>query len=609
MPITVPGNPYTGPDAKQSTQGMGLHEAPKTKYGKYGLISSLVQNVDKEVRRYSDSLGKTRVLDATNQLKLFGNELDDNPETGWKARKGGKALEKIDGQDLPSFVMKQYDDKVNEIRQGLNFKQRQAFDAYVKSDRAVRQMKLDRHMVAAAKDKEQESKNVAYKIAIDQMGSGDDAKYKEGHDSAIALLQWTSNETGKDVLVMDHLSSAHLAGITAMIAQGRIDNAKAALKLYDGEITSGHKTKIREAIKKSEEAAYAKALTDAEVKKNPDMLNDTRSLEQITLDIYNGNGKKSWERAQKAAEDYVAKRRKRTEIYNSQNAAEMKAGIDTIKNGGSVSDMVDADTLTEDQWGALAAYERRVKLGGSQISHSSAYQQLNSSDDALKNMTWAEFYAKRPYLNDSDFDYFMQRKQVLMSGKTPTGPNEKVRKIVKEFFPAPKSKAQATMYGVALRTITDQLLADSEVTSGKVSDEAIRDRVRRFLNQEITYPKESTFSWLPFFDSETRGKTTPGKLTAGTDDFKPGESIKGILAAGLGAVGIEDPTAEDMTESYFQIVMKKKSTITGADRMVGWLRENRKEDLDAIVEAFAKRGITNPDYSMIVRAYIESNAQ
>ena len=609
MPITVPGNPFSGPDAKQSTQAMGLHAAPETKYGKYGLIGSVVQNVDKEVRRYSDSLDKTRVLDATNRLKLFGNELDDNPETGWKSKKGSQALEKIDGQDLPSIVMKQYDDKVNEIRKDLNFRQRLAFDAYVKSDRAVRQMKLDHHMVAAAKASEQEAKDVAYKIAIDQMGSGDDAKYKEGHDSAIALLQWTANETGKEVLVMEHLSSAHLAGISTMIANGRIDAAKAALKTYDGEITSAHKAKIREAIKKTEEAAYAKTLTDSEVKKNPDLLNDTRSLEQVTLDIYNGNGKKNWERAQKAAEDYVAKRRKRKEVYDSQNAAEMKAGLDTIKNGGSVSDLVNADTLTEDQWAALSAYERRVKLGGSQISHSSVYQQLNSSDDALKSMTWAEFYAKRPFLNDADFDYFLQRKQILMSGKTPAGPQEKVRKIVKEFFPAPKSTSQSAMYGVALRTITDQLLADSEVTSGKVSDEAIRDRVRRFLNQEITYPKESALGWLPFFDSETKGKTTPGKLTSGKDEFSPGESIKGILSAGLSAVGVEEPTAEDLAETYFQIVIKKKSSITGADRMVDWMRANRKEDLDAIVEAFAKRGITQPDQSMIVRAYIESNAQ
>lgn len=607
MPITVPGNPFSGPAARQATQGMGLHEAPKTKYNKYALMGAVAQGVDTAVRKYSDDLDKTRVLDATNKLKLFGNELDDNPETGWTSKTGSKALEKIEGQDLPAYVMRQYDDKVDEIRKGLNFRQRQAFDAYVKNDRAVRQMKLDHHMVKAARDNQQEVKNIAYKIAIDQMGSGDETKYKEGRDSAVALLQWTANETGKEVLVMEHLSTAHLAGITAMIGEGKIESAKAALKAYDGEITSAHKAKIREAIKKTEESALTKRLTDSEVKKTPDMLNDGRSLEQITLDIYKRDGKKSWERAQKAAEDYAAKRRNAKAVFESQNAAEMKAGLDTIRSGGSVNDLVDADTLTEDQWASLANYEKRVKLGGANFTYSSVYQQLNSSDDELKAMSWADFYAKRPYLNDVDFDYFMKRKQTLMAGKTPSGPEEKVRRIIKEFFPAPKSNSQKAMYGVALRTITDQLLADSEVTAGKVTDEAIRDRVKRFLNQEIKYREDSFFSWLPFVDKESDTKTTPKKMVDG-GGFSPGETLKGMLAEGLKTLGIEEPTQEDLAESFFQIVIKRKSTITGAAQMVEWIRQNRSDEYADLMRGFRDAGIENPDMSMVVRAYIEQKS-
>ena len=100
MPITVPGNPFSGPDAKQSTQAMGLHAAPETKYNKYALIRSVAQGAEKEVRRYSDSLDKTRVLDAMNELKLYSDELENNPETGWKTKTAGKANEKIDGQSL-----------------------------------------------------------------------------------------------------------------------------------------------------------------------------------------------------------------------------------------------------------------------------------------------------------------------------------------------------------------------------------------------------------------------------------------------------------------------------------------------------------------------------
>lgn len=238
MPITVPGNPFSGPDAKQSTQAMGLHAAPETKYNKYSLIRSVAQGAEKEVRRYSDSLDKTRVLDAMNELKLYSDELENNPETGWKTKTAGKANEKIDGQSLPEHFMGQYDDRVKSIRSRLTFKQRVAFDEYVKTDRAVKQVAIDRHMVKAAKDYQHEVQNATFRIALDDMASGDPKRYADGRKSAMGILQMTANESGKPIVAMQFLSEAHRSGIVSMYESGDKQAAKYALEAAKEEMTS-----------------------------------------------------------------------------------------------------------------------------------------------------------------------------------------------------------------------------------------------------------------------------------------------------------------------------------------------------------------------------------
>ena len=255
MAINIP-NPYAGPDSKQSVTGMGLHAAPTAKNAVD--LGGIGGQLNDAARKYLDELDKTRVLEATNKLKLYGDQLDDDPETGWKSQKGARAFQKVENEDLPRRVMKTYDEKVAELRGELNFRQRGAFDAFVKNDRAIRQVALDRHMVEQARSMKTEQQQISYKIAIDSMGSGDPTKYMEGHTAAMALLQQTANESGSEIYVPDKLSAAHRAGIIRMASTGQVREAKAFFEKFKDELNSDDAWAVNEAFKKIDDAQRVK---------------------------------------------------------------------------------------------------------------------------------------------------------------------------------------------------------------------------------------------------------------------------------------------------------------------------------------------------------------
>ena len=709
MAITIP-DPFKGPDAKQSVVKMGLHDAPKAQNAVQ--LGAIGAQLNEAAQRYQADLDKTRILEATNKLKLFSDQLDDDPETGWKAQTGSKAFDIVERESLPRRVMKSYDEKVTELRGALNMRQREAFDAFVKNDRAVRQVALDRHMVAQARTMKQEQQQIAYNIALDGMGSGDPGKYAEGREAALSLLQQQANESGKEVYVPEKLSAAHRAGIIRMASTKNVAFAKRFFEQHKDEITADDQWAITEAFKKLEEQGRIKqaadeeksmadavvrlagsGLSEAEVSKelqkifpgkSPSVINkalnavrsereaqtklgaidlyerfkddlkpgmtdveisgavqsllpdqpDEVKAEVVKLAVNGGKTHKALEKDRlnaysktlaggnlsrreiyesireafpelssrevwQATDEVIAARLQEKKARELQSGQEALAAYETIKQGGSMADMLDMEHMYGRTKTGLEEYERRYKTG-SLVTDSATYYRLISDPEKLKAMSDDELYAQAYKFKPEDFEALLTIRAGKGKAVELTKIQQGVAAILKDSqFLGKKYKSEGIQGRLTLMIARSLKSEIDTFYGGKAPNDPrwMRERVGEILQRQI--PLYESAGW---FSSE---RTSVPFVDIANGDVDLPDELEDMLDAGCVASGIGVPSKEARRELFLEGVIEANRPVSGGRAMVDWMQENALSDFNAIVAAYkrkhGKEAVVPTDH--IVRQY------
>lgn len=282
MGIQVPGgkdNPFSGGVSVNSTTNMGLVGAPKTQFNQFDLIQKTSGQALEAVNHYQDEIDRTRVQDSINQMKIFENDLDNNPDTGWKARTGSQALEPINGKSLHDDVLQRMKDKSDEIRKGLNNRQRRAFDDYYQKASFAKSLALNEHMLKATKTHRSDVVNSSFTLAVNDMQSGELSRMHSGVVVAVSSLQEVSEMTGKAISIPEKLGSSLYAGVGTLADSGQLDEAKDWAEQYRSYMGEANYHKSLKVIKTAQEKAQVKDAVEAIIGQHPeDSLAGRRAL-------------------------------------------------------------------------------------------------------------------------------------------------------------------------------------------------------------------------------------------------------------------------------------------------------------------------------------------
>lgn len=621
MPIQIPGDPFAGGVATNSTQGLKLVDKKPAKYDRYALLQGMFQKDANLVIKKTREMELAQAKEAINNLEQIRQERENDPEHGWKQTQGKNALERESGMSLREEVESGFQQDVAEAMKGVKSQWgRKLVGEYVEKATAAQRLAINRHVV------QQEG---VYQDAVDsqtlttaqQMVMSDDPKtVAQGIQLAETTCQSVESRKGVPVDRTKFVGPLHATVVGRMVQAGRITEARAYVKKNREQIGADDLGRIDAAIKKREATAALEGMVARDAKTNAPEKDD-RSPNKVLLDVRAANPKATAEQVQTVTAKILAKRMQVQAAQQRVHEAEVGCAYEHVRNGGSLSDFPYFEHMTEEERQAAQEYENKVKTN-SLVTNSALYYQL-SNDDTLARISWIDLYNQRKNFTDQDFDFLVARKQTLanegkskaipqtfMTAKKIASPtavkiDSYVRDALKMNGYVAKDKAHEALFGRAT-IVLNRILAD-EVRRENIPTEQLSEYVRKRTDQLLKTRLDfsgSTWSWLPaVFGGDY--DSTVADLASGETKLRLDSDLETILDAGINAAGIGMPDNNSRLEQLLTISLLPNDSIPGAAEMAQAIRALDPKDFETLVKQYGElHNNSAPTPSFIVRAYL-----
>lgn len=621
MPIQIPGDPFSGGVATNSTQGLKLVDKKPAKYDRYALLQGMFQKDANLVIKKTREMELAQAKEAINNLEQIRQERENDPEHGWKLTQGKNALERESGMSLREEVEAGFQQDVAEAMKGVKSQWgRKLVGAYVEKATAAQRLAINRHVVQQEGVYQDAVDNQTLTTAQQMVMSDDPKTVAQGIQLAETTCESVEARKGIPVDRTKFIGPMHATVVGRMVQAGRLTEARAYVKKNRAQIGADDLHRIDAAIKSREASAALEGMVARDAKTiAPEK--DDRSPNKVLLDVRAANPKATAEQVQTVTAKILAKRMQVQAAQQREHEAEVGYAYEHVRNGGSLSDFPYFEHMTEEERKAAQEYENK-RSTNSLVTNSALYGRL-SDDDALGRISWVDLYNHRKDFTDQDFDFLVARKQTLANeGKSKAIPqtfmtapkvanptaikvDAAVRDALKMNGYVAKDKAHEAIFGRATivlnRIIADEIRRDGIPT--EQVPEYVRKRTDQLLKTRLDF-SGSTWSWLPSFMGGDYDATVAG-LATGETKLRLDSDLETILDAGINAAGIGMPDDNSRFEQLLTISLLPNDPIPGATEMVQVIRALDPKDFEALVKQYGDlHNNAAPTPSYVVRTYL-----
>lgn len=620
MPIQVPGDPFGGGVATNSTQGLSLVDKKPAKYDRYALLQGLTQKDANLVMKKTREMEVAQAKEAINKLEQIRKERENDPQHGWKLTQGKNALERESGMSLQEEVEAGWNQDVAEALKGVKSQWgRNAVDEYVKNATEAQRQAIGRHVVQQEGVYQDAVDNQSLSTAQQMIMADDPKTVAQGLQLAEATCASVESRKGVPVDRTKIIGPMHTTIVGRMVQAGRISEARAYVKKHRDQIGATDLGRIDTAIKAHLKVDEIDSMVRADEKANAP-LDDTRSPNQIILDIRKQNPNATPEQVQTAAAKVIAKRFQIQAAQQREHEAEIGAAVEHITAGGSISDFSFFDHLTEEEQKNLQEYENK-RSTNSLVTNSALYYRL-SNDDALSRISWTDLYNQRKNFSDKDFDFLVARKQTLANeGRSKAIPqtfmtapkavspssikvDSYVRDALKMNGYVAKDKAHEAIFG-RVSLVLNRIIGE-EVRREGIPPEQVAEYTRKRTDQLLkTRISLSNTGWLSSL-FETTSEAVVAGIATGETKLSINSDLEAILDAGINARGIGMPSVEARFEQLLDVLLFPNDPIPGAAEMAQAIHALDPTGYRELVEQFTERNHAAPTPSVVVQTYVSN---
>lgn len=274
-----------------------------------------------------------------------------------------------------------------------------------------------------------------------------------------------------------------------------------------------------------------------------------------------------------------------------------------LRNGRRFADIpsVEMDALPDHVKEGLKEYDRRKALN-SFTTDSNLYASLAYDNEALKTLSWGDFYGLAGRFSQEDFKKLAERKQALDQygdkgiKEAVKGLSSKVDFAIERLGVKPKGDTQKRTLNSMKRTVY-------EFVEDKINEDPKRawtdEDVTRIVNEALKTEIRVNGIW----DFTTDHYTVAHLLTEEENLHGYKSSLHPVLNAGLRANGFPEPNDLDRNELVVKVLLSSRKSIPGARQMFEVIPASKRAEL---IQQARKEGIT-PTPDMIVAAFINDS--
>lgn len=276
MAMKVPGggNPFAVNVATQSTQEMGLVDAPKTAFSEAALADRLKTAGDKieaQAQKWVDEQDRARLQKFANDLSDLQSDLEANPETGFLNLQGENASNPADGKDLRTNVTEQFDQRSAVLMEKMGWRTRARANELRDAMRSRLNDKVNRHIIQQAAVAKQAENARTIDIAMKNLQA---AETPEDVYSNLFVLRGLTDEQAREKGVPADYSKtmgvAHSLLIGDMVEDKRFDDAKGWLEGCMGDMSADQYKKAKDLIDAGVKLEKGKTIGDELYEKHKD---------------------------------------------------------------------------------------------------------------------------------------------------------------------------------------------------------------------------------------------------------------------------------------------------------------------------------------------------
>lgn len=253
MPMVVPnGDPFAVQQAVGPTQEFGLIDMPKTQFSRLNAVKSLdesAQQFNKLAQKWQAEQDQTRAKDYMNQIQEFKNDLENNPESGFKTFKGLNALERPDGQSLSDEIGKKYDDFVATLLQrGANKNVQKIVKEFSDATRNQLMNSVNTHLIAQSSEYKKSVNQKSIEMASSMALSDDPKQAEEGVGILRALIDQEAKEKGIEPDYTKKLGDVQFLRIQQAVDDGRLVDASSLLNVNRNDMSAADQVRAKRLI-------------------------------------------------------------------------------------------------------------------------------------------------------------------------------------------------------------------------------------------------------------------------------------------------------------------------------------------------------------------------
>lgn len=290
-------------------------------------------------------------------------------------------------------------------------------------------------------------------------------------------------------------------------------------------------------------------------------------------------------------------------LRKAQEGNQASQAVSQMRNGRRWKDIPDVEKnfLTDRQKEGLEEYDRRKALN-SFTTDSNLYAIYAYDNDALKSISWGDFYALAGRFTQKDFNKLAERKQAL---------DQYGDKGIKESVKGLSGKVDFALDRIGVKAVGDVqkrvLNSMKRIIYEFVEDKINEDPKRVWSDEEVTRAVNEALKTE--LRVQGRWPITDDNYTIQDLMVKPKNlkgyksSLNAVLDAGLIANGYPDPNDLDRNELVARALLSKKKKIPGAHQMFEVMPKDKRTEL--IQKAREAGEIPNED--RIVAAYIRDS--
>ncbi|MDO4642527.1 MAG: hypothetical protein Q4A74_01650 [Cardiobacteriaceae bacterium] len=249
---------------RDSQTALGMQAQLAENIGHFGAYLNKIQQ---EMKEKAD---EARVMDARNSLDAAYLDAANNPQSGWKMRKGKDALNNIDRKSLAHFYNDNMEETYQKIASSLsNDEQKAAFAQYAKRKSLEQMSDIQTH----ANREYEEFKTAGYKGGIanaqNQIINGDDVEIERGVGLIREYNARYARENGlPDEWLEERNREDASRAVSQAIAQrldaGDLPTTARMLAQYDPYLDGTDKAKLTSIYKTAHETREVTALAEAD---------------------------------------------------------------------------------------------------------------------------------------------------------------------------------------------------------------------------------------------------------------------------------------------------------------------------------------------------------